>query len=565
MRNARLTSATKLALGLLCGLGILLAMPLGQAAADGTIQALINAAPSGGTVTVPAGTYHESLTVNKNLTIVGASSSTTIIQAVTGQRTITVTAGNNLRLENLTVTGGQTAQGGGGILLAGGSLTLVDCVVSGNSAAYGGGVFQEGTGGRLDMIGSRIELNSTTNHGGGLYVRGSAALTSTQILSNTAAWHGGGLHVDSGRADIVGGALSGNRAINGNGGAVNLNNGISISGTQIISNSAAVGGGLQQWNPGFTVAITNTRFERNFARVVGGGAAVSSTMSIAGSAFISNTVDSGTDASTLAGGLFAGGASSITSSHFLGNSALCLNGGSCGAANGGGLYATGAITLAQVTIVGNEAGRMGGGMATVNGGAVLTDVVLSGNKAGWGAGLYSRTGPLKATNVLISGNFGGWAGGMLNEFNNPVLTNVTVSGNRSWNQGGGIYSWASNPTLVNCIVWNNSGNPGPGLYDQNGSVPSVTYSDIQGAIVYTGTGNINADPLFMQPISPTLAPTSAGNHRLQSGSPAINAGNAFSVTVPTDLDGRPRLQGGFVDLGAYEGGWSLVYLPLVQR
>src|SRR5512135_1941651 len=87
-----------------------------QAAPTATIQSMIDAAPDGGTVNIPSGTYTESLTVNKTLTLTGVSSATTIIQAVSGQRVITVTSGHDLRLENLTVTDGNpTDDVGGGI------------------------------------------------------------------------------------------------------------------------------------------------------------------------------------------------------------------------------------------------------------------------------------------------------------------------------------------------------------------------------------------------------------------------------------------------------------------
>ncbi len=93
MRLLKLTFVISLALGLLFGLSVFVTRPAVQAAPTGTLQTLINDAPNGGTVIIPAGTYTESLTVNKTLTLTGVSSSTTIIQAVTGQRVITVTSG----------------------------------------------------------------------------------------------------------------------------------------------------------------------------------------------------------------------------------------------------------------------------------------------------------------------------------------------------------------------------------------------------------------------------------------------------------------------------------------
>jgi hypothetical protein len=44
----------------------------------------------------------------------------------------------------------------------------------------------------------------------------------------------------------------------------------------------------------------------------------------------------------------------------------------------------------------------------------------------------------------------------------------------------------------------------------------------------------------------------AGNLRLQAHSPCINAGNNDYVVGTTDLDRRPRIVGGRVDIGAYE-------------
>ena len=563
MHVLKLTLAITLAFGLLLGVGLLVTLHTAQAAPAATIQAMINAAANGSTINIPAGTYTESLTVNKTLTLTGLSSDTTVIRAVAGQRVITVTSGNNLRLENLTVTGGQTADVGGGVNLKNGSLTLVNCHIISNSAAYGGGVFQEGAAGRVDAIGSWIELNTSSNHGGGLYVRGSAAFTNTQVLSNTANSHGGGVHIDSGSAMVSGGVWRANRAGN-NGGAINLNGSLSLSGTVIISNTAINGGGVQQWNSGPTIWLTNTRFERNVASGVGGGAAISGTLIVYGSTFATNTVDSGNSSSTFGGGLYVDSAGQISASIFTGNSALCLNGGSCSDADGGGLFDDASnVTLTNVIFQSNQAGRMGGGMGSEHSSPVLFNVIFRGNEAGWGGGLYHDFGSPLLTNVLFSGNQGGWAGGMLASRDNPTLKQATFSGNDGYNQGGALMNYYGTPTLINSILWNNIATNGPEIYNADPNpVITVTYSDIKFTGVYTGVGNLNADPRFVLPISYTAAPTTAGNYHLRVDSPVIDHGMNAGVTM--DLDGHPRPIGLGYDLGAYEALLN-VYLPLILR
>jgi len=49
-----------------------------------------------------------------------------------------------------------------------------------------------------------------------------------------------------------------------------------------------------------------------------------------------------------------------------------------------------------------------------------------------------------------------------------------------------------------------------------------------------------------------VATNAGSNLRLQTGSPCINAGNNAYAPGLTDLDGRPRIVSGTIDLGAYE-------------
>jgi hypothetical protein len=76
------------------------------------------------------------------------------------------------------------------------------------------------------------------------------------------------------------------------------------------------------------------------------------------------------------------------------------------------------------------------------------------------------------------------------------------------------------------------------------------------------TGNFGADPQFVR--NPNLSATTPdyGDLHLQTGSPCIDRGSDAAVTVPPfpadssnhplDLDGKLRIVGTHVDLGAYE-------------
>jgi hypothetical protein len=79
------------------------------------------------------------------------------------------------------------------------------------------------------------------------------------------------------------------------------------------------------------------------------------------------------------------------------------------------------------------------------------------------------------------------------------------------------------------------------------------------ATLYPGVGNITNAPLFVD--------DAAGNLRLQSNSPCINAGLNAYAPGPTDLDGNPRIVRGTVDIGAYEyqGPGSLISYAWLQH
>jgi hypothetical protein len=224
---------------------------------------------------------------------------------------------------------------------------------------------------------------------------------------------------------------------------------------------------------------------------------------------------------------------------------------------GGGMYNENSSnpTLTNVTFSGNAANSNGGGMFNLSSSPTLTNVAFIGNTAiskGGGMDNIANSSPT-LTNVIFSGNaalFGG--GGMRSIFSSLTLTNVTFSGNTAETQGGGMEHSNSNSTLTNVIMWGNTAPSSAEISHSDGTL-TVTYSNIRGG--YSGTSNINSDPLFVDADGPdNIVGTLDDNLRLQSDSPSINAGNNAAVPtgVTTDLEGKPRIQDGTVDMGAYE-------------
>ncbi|UCF43350.1 MAG: right-handed parallel beta-helix repeat-containing protein [Planctomycetota bacterium] len=222
-------------------------------------------------------------------------------------------------------------------------------------------------------------------------------------------------------------------------------------------------------------------------------------------------------------------------------------------------------TVTNCTFTGNTAVSNGGGMRNDNNSPTVTNCTFTGNTADYGGGMFNNDSSPTVTNCTFTGNWAVAAGGMANWYYcSPTVTNCTFTGNSASNHGGGIDNlFHSSPTVTNCILWNNTPDE---IFNDEISSQTVTYSDVQGG--HAGTGNIDADPLFVDPNGlDGMIGTPDDNPRLAPGSPCIDAGDNNSVpadtadldgdgntaeAIPYDLAGNPRVAFGVVDMGAYE-------------
>ena len=209
---------------------------------QGSLRQALADANSGDTIDIPPGTYTltlgTELTIDESLTLNGAGSGDTIIQAATSSadatsRVFNIFGLNVVDISDVTVQNGNTTGIGGGIRNFG-TLTLAGTTVSSNAAGSGGGIFNFG-----DLT-----------------------LTNGAVNNNTAVDGAGGIEnvSTSGTLSLINTIVSGNNGTDG-GGLLNLGT-VTVTDSTIIGNESSLfGGGI--YNPVGQVTLTNTKVSSN--------------------------------------------------------------------------------------------------------------------------------------------------------------------------------------------------------------------------------------------------------------------------------------------------------------
>ena len=304
-----------------------------------------------------------------------------------------------------------------------------------------------------------------------------------------------------------------------------------------------------------------------------------------GTVFVADSVieyckvaDTSTTHRAIGGAIYAYTGVSLSNSSVINSSATAQN------SDGGGVFSPGFVSISDSFVSGNYSRNHGGGVYTLDLNVKYSTV--SNNSSGIGGGLYSA-GNTTITNSTIDHNSAAFCGGLrMNPLNATVpatLLSSTVSSNVSYQVAGAwVGDYDGHVRVANSTIAFNydtsTSKYGSGLFIygnvevESTIVGNNTYAggtqpdDVGGndAAVITGGNDLFGFSSVPPPggtielESPMLGVLafnggSTRTHMLQSGSPAINAGNN-DANVASDQRGTgyAREIGAAPDIGAYE-------------
>jgi hypothetical protein len=262
--------------------------------------------------------------------------------------------------------------------------------------------------------------------------------------------------------------------------------------------------------------------------------------------------------------------------------------------NGGAAYlnATSA-TFERCRFEGNLASSQGGALhLRFSGTIAVRDPVFFDNVAtGSGGAIFKREGTLTVERGVLTRNMTSADGGAAYCEGTSTFRDCVLNRNTALGSGGGLRAASgSNLTVVQCTLFDQTAGSGiqatsatltvrnsilwgslPQQIVTSGGTTTVRHCDVLGG--FTGTGNLDVDPLFENAAGPdAMAGTLDDDLSLFEASPCIDAGDttfvsslAPAVQYPKDLAGDPRavdrsetpdrgiaVLGLAVDMGAYE-------------
>ena len=465
--------------------------------------------------------------------------------------TITFTADIRLSAKLPIVTGEISIEGNGYALNGAnayrafhnqGTLTINDLILRrGYDSIDGGSIYNQGM---LTITNATFDRNQAARTGGGIYNSGGGTVLvqDSEFIDNISENSGGAAYNNGGAMQLVRCRLSGNT---GNaGGAVGVNSGgeLSVSDSTFNNNIGRnVGGAISDVPPSNgQISVSNSTFTNNQASEGGAITIYDSPLTVQSSTFIRNLARNG-------GAIMVDGTAVISDSLFRDNTAD---------GNGGAIQALfyDTLTVSESIFTENSAGWRGGAIRIRDGKSFDIDAsVLYGNHAtSAGGAISAETVEVTITNSTISGNTARGASGLSLWGGVILINNSTITANAAQSSGGGLAAqFSANITIKNSILaGNTTANTEPECNEFDGTLTFTdtlvgTNDDLggcSGGTVVTGAIDSVLDTTLADNGGPT--PT----HALVTGSPAIDSSGTDATT--SDQRGAPTI--GTRDIGAFE-------------
>lgn len=236
----------------------------------------ISVASANDTILIFAGSYNETLSIDKSLTLRGFGSCdrcVALTPTVSSDNVITV-QGAIVNIEQFDVSGGKR-----GIFVSGGTATIFDSAIHGNSSDSGGGGIYVSSG-NVNIHDSSIYDNETQgSSGGGIYLANSiGTIDTTTIRENRAVAEtsGGGIYMfGSSQLHMENSTVSGNSAESDGGGIFSTGE-TELFNVTITNNVANVDGDAQTGDGGGiyhntgSIELRNSIIAANVDRLFGG-------------------------------------------------------------------------------------------------------------------------------------------------------------------------------------------------------------------------------------------------------------------------------------------------------
>jgi hypothetical protein len=452
--------------------------------------------------------------------------------------------------------------------------------------------------GQADENGAILE----NQRGAGIWSYGSPQVRNCHIRENYALLYGAGFYARGASAggSIVDGCVFENNIAEIGGGGATLSTATSIDVVQVSNcvfhdnSTPSFGAGLYIFDS--SVSVSDCLFESNVAGITGGGMFISplneDNCTVSGCDFIDNIAANGGACGMQGTGTTTSSNTSFDSCNFSGNQALSSP--EDGLPDGGAIYieylAEGAqnniIDFSDCLFQANIA-RVGGGINVIhfdgsnnqliiNNTEFLDNIALDGGAIQvWELG--GNTVSSLVQNSIFSGNSGNFFQAIAQINQNPEsgcemdIVNCLFYQNGAAETNKSVLATSGVMSVRSCTFSNNE-STNINLRDAgeltiqntilNGlSNPNIVVSTPQDATLTSYGGNLlsdasmndwvnaldqqDADPLFM-----------TGTYTLSENSPCVDAGVIFSNNPSLDLAGNARVQGGCIDIGAYESSFN---------